>query len=383
MNHQRIHLDQARNRFSPARLDAENVDFSDRISNKPKSYHVRQSRRRRPRQYGSRGNDDTTASSGEEDETLAKRIARLKREVEEVQAELASASATKEPSKNKTTSAEDERKSISNLSSILSSLQLPSRAAHATLQPQATQQPAPADPTPTSTQTHTDTARILSKATALESRLARLEAILGTASTHLPTSSLHTPRPMLTHLSTLEAQMHTLTATTVPSLESMRAQIDALSTSTARLAEARSAASSAQAALLAAQTSRSPDLEAMLQEARAATAAVDDPALVAQVEALYAALPTVEALAPLLPATVARLRSLRGLHADAAEVRGRLVEVEKRQAGVDGEIGRWKEGLERVEAAIRSGEGIMEGNREVVEGWVRELEARVERMVGD
>jgi len=359
------------------------VDFSDRISNKPKSYHVRQSRRRRPRQYGSRGNDDTTASSGEEDETLAKRIARLKREVEEVQAELASASATKEPSKNKTTSAEDERKSISNLSSILSSLQLPSRAAHATLQPQATQQPAPADRTPTSTQTHTDTARILSKATALESRLARLEAILGTASTHLPTSSLHTPRPMLTHLSTLEAQMHTLTATTVPSLESMRAQIDALSTSTARLAEARSAASSAQAALLAAQTSRSPDLEAMLQEARAATAAVDDPALVAQVEALYAALPTVEALAPLLPATVARLRSLRGLHADAAEVRGRLVEVEKRQAGVDGEIGRWKEGLERVEAAIRSGEGIMEGNCEVVEGWVRELEARVERMVGD
>lgn len=175
--------------------------------------------------------------------------------------------------------------------------------------------------------------------------------------------------------------MTTLSTTTLPTLESLKSQIDALSTSAARLAEARAAATSAQAALLAAQTSRSPDLAAALEDARSATAEVDDPVLVAQVEALYAALPTVEALAPLLPATLERLRSLRGLHANAAAVGGVLAELEARQAGMEGEIAKWREGLERVEAAAKRGGAVMAGNREVVEGWVRELEARVESMM--
>jgi len=161
----------------------------------------------------------------------------------------------------------------------------------------------------------------------------------------------------------------------------MKAQIDALSTSTAHLAEARSAATAAQAAFLAAKSNRAPDLDAVLQEARTANSIVNDPVLVAQVEALYDALPTIEALAPLLPAVLERLRSLRGLHTDAAAVCENLAELEKRQAGLGGEIMKWREGLESVEGALSKGENTANGNREVIEEWVKELESRVEKMI--
>lgn len=398
VNRQRIHPDQARDRFFPSRLEATGVDFSDRISSQSKSYHVRKSR---PRRKGSTRAGESADSSDEEGETLARRIARLKREVEEVQSEIANAETVKENSKSlgvSETATAGDMDSIAKLSSILTTLKghqlKPAPPTHnldlvVTVTPKAKQEPSqsPSSPLPTNTQTAIDTTRVLTKAVALESRLSALEATLGIPSTLLPPSSspltslTRSNKPILTHLDTLEAHMTTLSTTTLPTLESLKSQIDALSTSAARLAEARAAATSAQAALLAAQTSRSPDLAAALEDARSATAEVDDPVLVAQVEALYAALPTVEALAPLLPATLERLRSLRGLHANAAAVGGVLAELEARQAGMEGEIAKWREGLERVEAAAKRGGAVMAGNREVVEGWVRELEARVESMM--
>lgn len=332
---------------------------------------------------------------------MGERIARLKREVEEVQSEIMSTDAVKEDVEGAeilSRRRRSERESIAKLSRILTSLQLPKidltdytqnedSTAMSTVQDQqqAEERSAKAPRSiPTSVQTHSDTSRVLSKATILESRLSLLEAALGVSSTLLPESSATTPRsnkPVLSHIATLEAQMSTLTSTTIPSLDSMRAQIDTLSTSTARLTEARSAAASAQAALLAAQTSRSPDFDAVLREARTATAAVDDPTLVAQVGSLYDALPTIEALAPLLPAVLERLRSLRAVHTDAVAASGNLAELEKTQAGMGAEIAKWREGLEKLEGALSSGGDVTNSNREVVEAWVRDLEARMDTMM--
>jgi len=345
--------------------------------------------------------DNSADSSSEESETLAKRIARLKREVEEVQGEISSVKASKaqtDETGNVTTILEEEKESMAKLSRIMTTLQMPdkiimpkARDANSELvqdqdHMEHEQARTIAYPVPISVQSHSDTNRVLSKATALEARLSSLEVVLGISSTLLPESLITTPRskkPILSHLATLETHMNTLTSTTLPSLDSLKAQIDALSTSTAHLAEARSAATSAQAALLAAKSSRSPDLDAILQEVRNANSVVNDPTLVAQVEALYDALPTIEALAPLQPAVLERLRSLRGLHTEAAAVCGNLAELEKRQASLTGEIAKWKAGLDKGEDALSAGEETARSNREVIEGWVRKLESRVEEMSVD
>ena len=44
------------------------------------------------------------------------------------------------------------------------------------------------------------------------------------------------------------------------------------------------------------------------------------------------------------------------------------------------EILMWREGLEKVEKVVGEGEGRIKGNMEVVEGWVRELEGRMDKL---
>ena len=102
----------------------------------------------------------------------------------------------------------------------------------------------------------------------------------------------------------------------------------------------------------------------------------DEP--VAEVDAAGAAIG--QALAPLLPPLLDRLRSLRAVHADAASAADALDRLERGQADMAAEIAQWREGLDRVERAVERGEKSMAGNRDVVEGWVRELEDRIARL---
>lgn len=97
-------------------------------------------------------------------------------------------------------------------------------------------------------------------------------------------------------------------------------------------------------------------------------------------KALYGTLPTIENLAPLLPSLLDRLRSLRAIHADAATASESLERAEKKQADMAGDIKKWKAGLERVEEAMKNADTVMNGNMKVVEGWVKELEAKVEKL---
>jgi nuclear migration protein JNM1 len=107
---------------------------------------------------------------------------------------------------------------------------------------------------------------------------------------------------------------------------------------------------------------------------------LEDPEQIAKVNALYGTLATIESLSPMLPAVLDRLRSLRAIHADAATASESLGRVEKRQEDMGTEIQRWREGLEKVEAAMLEGEKTMGGNMTVVEGWVKELEAKMESL---
>ncbi|KIV90454.1 hypothetical protein PV10_07761 [Exophiala mesophila] len=81
--------EQARRRFAGSRVDARNVDFSDHVGGTRGSYRTRSSRRRRrARRADIEGEDIVESSDSEEEETVSRKIARLRREAEEVRLEL-------------------------------------------------------------------------------------------------------------------------------------------------------------------------------------------------------------------------------------------------------------------------------------------------------
>ncbi len=112
----------------------------------------------------------------------------------------------------------------------------------------------------------------------------------------------------------------------------------------------------------------------------AVTALALHPQTYAKVKALYRTLPTLERLHPILPPLLDRLYSLRTIHANAARASDMLDEVEKSQEETAAEITMWREGLDKVEARMRSGEEIIKGNVQVVEGWVKDIEERMRRI---
>lgn len=105
-----------------------------------------------------------------------------------------------------------------------------------------------------------------------------------------------------------------------------------------------------------------------------------DEATVAKINALYGLLPGIEKMAPLLPAVLVRLKSLKGVHMDAARAAGGLKEVEEEQARLAEELKKWEEAVGKMETVVREGVEKVGVNVEMVEGWVRALEERVEKL---
>ncbi|KAJ9615707.1 hypothetical protein H2200_001784 [Cladophialophora chaetospira] len=87
LDRQPLDRDGARRRFETSRIDAKDVDFSDSIGGTTRAYRTRSSRRRRKRGLEN-GGEEVGDLSDSEDETLATKLARLKREAEEVRLEL-------------------------------------------------------------------------------------------------------------------------------------------------------------------------------------------------------------------------------------------------------------------------------------------------------
>ena len=101
---------------------------------------------------------------------------------------------------------------------------------------------------------------------------------------------------------------------------------------------------------------------------------------VAKVKALYGILPTLQKLSPVVPPLLERLHSLRSMHAGASHASADLDKLESEQEEAAKDIATWREGLEQVEQRMLETENILKGNVQVVEGWVRALEKRVDRM---
>jgi nuclear migration protein JNM1 len=389
------------------------VNFSDSIATKRKSYRSRSRRRR--------NNIEGEESDGEA-ESLERKLARLQREVEELKDEMAAS----EKPEAESNGAADETKNtlddgVEKLSRALDNLYASSRGvsqAHSAaalisqkLAASASSQPSEATGSQTKSAAidpDVETAGILSHAAAFDARLALIESAMGISTSSNPFLSegasdppLQPVLPALDHLTTRLSSLTTLlvgpspvpaapttgttpasTTTTMstPHLEMLSARVRKLTTDAENLAQARKraydAAKTAQAARIGRTTS---DLTiASPVEPEQSAAQRDEQAT--KIQALYATLPIIQSLHPILPSVLERLRSLRAIHAGAAQASESLDELEKRQAEMAGEIEQWREGLKSVEEKMNQGEAALKGNIELVEPWVRDLEKRLERL---
>ena len=206
----------------------------------------------------------------------------------------------------------------------------------------------------------------LAKAADFDGRLATLERVLGLSTSTLPNTN-GVRSAILPTLDTLQRQVSLLSDSTPSSLDNISRRVRTLTQEADRLEESRKSARAAQDALNAA-------------GGNVVAEDSEDSEQIAKINALYGTLPTIENLAPLLPSLLDRLRSLRAIHADAATASESLERAEKKQIDMAAEIQKWRQGLEKVEEAMKAGETTMVGNTKVIEGWVKELEEKMDRL---
>lgn len=365
----RLRINEARSRFLPANADANGVDFSNRVDGKRMLYRA-SSRRQRILEDGTRELGDF--SDDDDEERLERRIARLKREVEEAKEDYdrqtsAVTVQTDDAGPN------DER--LETLSRVLDGISNPTGFG-AVL---GTSKPAPEDKTggtgesaaaegPTYTVTYAPSyqqSHALAKAADFDRRLVMVEQALGiSSSSMLEAGRDGLPRAILPTLDTMEKQISTLSQASTANLDAISRRVRTLATEQDKLNDAREKA------------------KALREELgkHAPTSPTDDSEQEAKINALYGILPTIEGLTPMLPPLLDRLRSLRAIHADAATASQTLERIEAQQADMTGELKQWRDGLEKMEGAMRNGDAAVKDNVKVMEGWVKDLEERMAKL---
>jgi nuclear migration protein JNM1 len=431
-----VNADQARLHFMGAAVDARDANFSDSISSKRQAYRSKDksNRRRRRREDGTEEVGDLSDS---EDESVERRLARLRREVEDLKLEMENRSSSgpnQAPETDASQAASAAESSgdnnlgdgVAELSRALDNLHALSRGGQAASYSAATalthkintgsqsfsvpgadsqkQQPPTGESastavTPVPAQTAVASAGLLSHAAAFEGRLALLEASMGISSSSNPFvgDGISEPalQPVLPALEQMTSRISALSGLlaganpasggpsavpglTTPHLESLSTRVRKLTTDAEALASARKRAADAAKAAQAARVATGSDADGV----PSAEGSFMDDEQIAKIQALYATLPTIQSLHPLLPSVLERLRSLRACHAGAAHAAESLNELEKRHAEMASEIEQWREGLTAVEEKMKQGEAALRSNVETVEPWVRDLESRMARLGG-
>ncbi|KAK0734981.1 Dynamitin-domain-containing protein [Lasiosphaeria miniovina] len=375
ISHSRLRIDQARSRFMPAAVDASDVDFSDRLDGKRKSYKA-SSRRHRILDDGT---EEIADFSDEEDaDHLARKIARLKREIEEAKEEYGKQKTAANQVEVGDTAQDGEIASLSKILDEMTRLDYTlaprtiSTAEHRATGPG--EQPAErGDEDATYTITYAPSyhqSHALAKAADFDRRLVILEKALGVGSAAMPEfDSAGLPRAIVPLLDSLHKQISTLSEASTSSLDSISRRVRNLAQEAEILEKTRRNAKAAQDAL--ASTGAAPVAE---------VPSVEDSEQTAKINALYGTIPTIENLTPLLPPLLDRIRSLRMIHADAATASETLACLEAKQADMAGDIQQWREGLEKVESAMGDGDAAMTKNMGVMAAWVKDIEAKMAKL---
>ena len=391
----RLDADEARTHFLPP--GEGNPNYSSKISSKRKSYRSSSRKRRKDNTQVNGLINGLEAPSDDEVESIERKLARLRREVAEVKAEFEQRRERKDDEAPH--DPQHEAESFDTLGQILESvdpssidgrtgaasrltkrLGVEAKAVESSASPKDGVGSRPVQETasgsthavtyaPTYEKEHT-----LSNVSDFDSRLTLMEAALGLDAVPLPTQDISPSKAVLPALNTLEIQLITLSSSTEASLDKLSGRVKQLTHDTQQLEQARKAAKAAQEAL----SPSSEDFPSLNGPAKDVDI-LDDVEQRSKINALYGTLSTIESLAPLLPSVLDRLRSLRSLHADAATASQTLAKLEARQEDTRQELQGWREGLEKVENAMKQGEQTVKENTETVESWVTELEERMQK----
>ncbi|EFW99529.1 hypothetical protein CMQ_7897 [Grosmannia clavigera kw1407] len=410
-----VQVGQARSRFLGADVDARGVDFSDRVDGKRKAYRTANRRHRGAQELGD-------LSDEEDGDSLERKIARLKREVEETKEAYARQKA--EEAKAEKAAATAELAAAPDLDSLSQTLDELARLSDrdvtaariappvppsSTTDPAANADAVASEDAAAQASSSAPIARLttavpypssLAQVADFDSRLVLLERSIGIGSSVLPEldgigigggpgggigGAL--PRAILPTLDALQRQIGTLADASTASLDGISRRVRALTQEADELTKARKAAKAAHEALVqagaSADVSSTAGAGAGAGAGGAGTPATADMAdeQSAKINALYGTLPTIESLTPLLPPLLDRLRSLRAIHADAAAAGELLDDLEQRQADTAAEVRLWREGLEKIEVAMREGDTTMNKNMQVMDGWVKGLEERLDKVL--
>jgi nuclear migration protein JNM1 len=420
-----LNADEARLHFLRASVNARDVDFSDTIATKRKAYKHKTLRTRRRR--GDDGIEEVgDLASDSEEETFERKLARLRREAEELKEELErrrEAPTQPETEGDAGDGVEALSRALDNIHTSTRAIGISGRgiAADALFSQNlaVASQRVGSDRTKDSSvaaEQHSASVTpsgLLSHAASFDTRLALVEAALGISTSSNPfTADNNTEpamQPVLPALDYLTSQLGTLASvlgngaaapasvvstsgSTSSNIEAISARIKKLTADADTLANARRRAATETAGKsqptttaddIVSPTSPNNDKNttAPIEPNTDITQrAADEQQSAAKIQALYATLPTIQSLHPLLPSVLERLRSLRALHAGAAQASETLDALEKDQAEMSKEIESWREGLAVVEEKVKESEGAMKRNVELVGPWVKDLEGRLARL---
>lgn len=362
--------------------------------------------------------------SDSEDESLGRKLARLRREAEELKMELQRREQEKEAGILEE-DGEGLEDGVEALNHMLNGLNTPSQGGETSseaalarkLDSEFTTQSSQPIPQQSAASEPTPPSSTLTSLATLSDRLTALESSLGLSTTAFTSST-----PILPILASLTSQMTTLSTTLSPpsttsttgaittsnststiNLDTLTTRVRDLTSQTDRLTLSRKAATQAatelrQARLKAATSAVGPlptphpsassqylhphhrpsnNNNAATQETLNLADLHATESLNAKITALYSTLPRIGELSPLLPVVLERLRSLQSIHTAAASAKGDLEALEKGQAEMGSGIEEWKGALEGMEASVREAEGLMGKNGEVLGGMVRGVEERL------
>ncbi|QIW95876.1 hypothetical protein AMS68_001394 [Peltaster fructicola] len=339
ISRRRLFPERARSRFQAVgnRVDTKGLDLSDRVDGRRRGIGVRQ--RRAGQQTG-------------EDETLEARIARLRKEVEECRV-LAQDGATGS-AKHK-----DDIDGLGRSLALLDSSEDRTKTDTQELQTSnATSEKALETAEPVDEQT-------LGKIAAFDGRLSALERALGISSMDVDATAAFTA-PVLPSLDLMDKQLSALmTATSISQLDASSSRIKKLAREAEQLAQVQATPRS--------QSESVPDGE----DKEATVFSTDD---MAKLDALYALLPNLQGLTPMVPALLERLRSLTALHAGAATAADELDDLVKKQADMAAELKSWEQSLVRLEEVVKDASEANGRNGTTVNAWVQDLQKRVEAL---
>lgn len=361
----------------PAGRNRRNLGLADRIDGKRRQYRDIS---RRARQEPGELTDDFSISD-EGGESLERKIARLRQEVSEIKGEFERRRAAKEETDS------DGEDTVEALCQVLDSTNgVTANGAGNRMMTKLSKgvksygNVKPKSPTEPLKLSHDELALrfarkslVLPKVAEFDARLALIETVMGIDTIPLPTQERQSTRAVFPLLEQLDRQITTLSTSTDSSLDSVSRRVRQLTQDTQRLGEARAAAKAAQ------EGSNGPRLPLAFDGDSKIDSFIEDPEHVSKINALYGTLPTIESLAPLLPAVLDRLRSLQTIHVDASGAGQSLEQLETRQEAMAQDLKTWREGLETVERKVKEGEETIAENTTVVDTWVKELEERMSK----